>query len=130
MSELSRAQRRRRDREAVGLWDENLRLQAAAAARGKSVGKAFNEPTVRAAFIRLYRLTRWEDLSLSLAPLLALSEHDSATLIDREAERFIDANMAALDPEDVGPGAWEILERKGWREVARIIQRRKAGATE
>lgn len=76
------------------------------------MGKAFDEPTVRAAFIRLYRLTRWEDLSLSLAPLLALSEHDSATLIDRETERFIDANMAALDPEDVGPGAWEILERK------------------
>ena len=70
------------------------------------MGKAFDEPTVRAAFIRLYRLTQWEDLSLSLAPLLALSEHDAATLIDREAEGDYKAVLMARLRFFLTPGHW------------------------
>ena len=84
-------------------------------------------PRTRRLSFDLYALTRWEDLSLTLAPELAATGKDPERMGRRPLESWIDSRSELLAEPNIGDGAARKLAEHGgdWRAVARLIRREK-----
>ena len=114
---------RRREREALRLWDENREAQQGEANKGRLSPGDFS-PGNKAAFVRLYGLTGWEDLSISLAPALAREHGNPGNLSDKRLREFIDVQVADPTGLVLAPSAKQLLHLHGWEAVSRMLRSR------